>query len=191
MGVGIIMRNNTKQAQAMAVKYMPKAVIMAKKIYTTNKHIQLDDLIGDAYEALWNACITWDSSKTANQNTYIQRCVRNHLLNCVTRRYCKWRDESLNVPVDDDCYTELIDTIVDDRCESNPIDSELRLILKFALASSDLLSITEKDIVSLMFSGNKQKEIAERLGISNMSVSVAIKKISSKMGSLRQEVLAW
>lgn len=139
--------------------------------FTVNKYYSDlkddDDLIQEGMIGLYRACKTWDPSKSTF-STYAVAVILNAL-----RYELRKRNKQYNticsiddiIEDGDNCYS-LHDLLFDTR---NTIDSiEFKIVFQQIFNS---LSKKEKTIISLLMQGDKQFEVAEKLGYTRSNVS--------------------
>lgn len=160
-----------------------------------NTGIGIEDLVSIGTIGLIKAVNTFDPGKKIKLATYASRCIENEIL-MYLRRNNKIRsevsfDEPLNIDWDGNelLLSDVLGT--DNDIISRPIEEEVdRQLLKQAM---ETLTDREKLIMKLRFGmgGSEektQKEVADRLGISQSYISRLEKRIIRR---LRKEFIRW
>ena len=165
-------------------------VYIAKKFENTG--VTVEDLISIGTIGLIKAVNTFDATKKIKLATYASRCIENEIL-MFLRRTSKHKmevsiDEPLNVDWDGNelLLSDILGTEPDVVNKNIEAETEKEL-LRSALSK---LSAREREIMQLRFGleGNMeqtQKEVADRLGISQSYISRLEKRIIKR---LRKEI---
>ena len=165
-------------------------VYIAKKFENTG--VTVEDLISIGAIGLIKAVNTFDAAKKIKLATYASRCIENEIL-MFLRRTSKHKmevsiDEPLNVDWDGNelLLSDILGTEPDIVNKDIEAETEKEL-LRGALSK---LSAREREIMQLRFGleGNAeqtQKEVADRLGISQSYISRLEKRIIKR---LRKEI---
>ena len=158
-----------------------------------NTQISLEDLISIGTIGLIKAVNTFQSGKNIKLATYASRCIENEILMVLRKNGSQRTELSIDEPLNTDWDgNELLlsDILGTDEDEvSRPLEDDAdRQMLMEAIAS---LSEREREIVLLRFGlpGGReytQKEVADRLGISQSYISRLEKRIIER---LRHEML--
>ena len=166
-------------------------VFIARKFDNTG--IMLEDLISIGTIGLIKAVGTYRTDKNIKLATYASRCIENEILMFLRknagRRVEVSFDEPLNTDYDGNelLLSDVLGTEAD--VVMRPLEDDVDLCL---LASAlDTLSPREREIITLRFGlgGGKeqtQKEVADRLGISQSYISRLEKRIIQR---LKKEIL--
>ena len=173
--------------QILAQRNLRLVVYIAKKFENTG--IDLEDLISVGTIGLMKAINTFNTDKNIKLATYASRCIENEIL-MQLRRGTKLKTEvSIDEPLnkDGDGNELLLSDVLgtDNDVTSKRIEEEVdRNLLR---ASIEKLNRREKEIMELRFGTNlqgkekTQKEVADKLGISQSYISRLEKRIMRKM----------
>ncbi|MBR4864997.1 MAG: RNA polymerase sporulation sigma factor SigE [Oscillospiraceae bacterium] len=158
-----------------------------------NTGINLEDLISIGTIGLIKAISTYRSDKNIKLATYASRCIENEILMYIRKIGNQKTEVSLDEPInmDYDGNELLLSDILgtDEDMILKPMEDDVDLcVLREAVRG---LPGREREIVFMRFGleGRKeltQKEVAEKLGISQSYISRLEKRI---MGKLKKEVL--
>ena len=166
-------------------------VFIARKFENTD--VGMEDLISIGTIGLIKAVNTFDPGKKIKLATYASRCIENEILMHIRKISGMKAEVSLDEPINLDCdgnellLSDILGTDADEI--SRPLEDDVDLcVLRQALGE---LPSREREIVFLRFGleGRKeltQKEVAERMGISQSYISRLEKRIMAK---LRKEML--
>ena len=152
-----------------------------------------DDAISYAFEGLWNAAKTYDSSKKVAFSTYASVCIYNSI-GCYLRSIGRQSSVviiPLEEPISDDNNLLLIDTISsDDTLESDLLKRELyvKLYEAFDAVRATLPVGVSQDIIDLWRESDftaTQRELANATGVSQAHVSRTLSAFKHK---LKQEM---
>lgn len=161
-------------------------VYIARKFENTG--VSVEDLISIGTIGLIKAVNTFDPSKNIKLATYASRCIENEILMHL-RRSCKLKlevslDEPLNIDWDGNelLLSDILGT-EGDVIGRNIEDEVDRQLLRTAM---EKLTPREKEIIRLRFGiGSEeectQKEVADRLGISQSYISRLEKRIIKRL----------
>lgn len=138
---------------------------------------QDEDLHQEALLGLWNACITYDRSKS-QFSTYAGRCILNQIRQELRRRARQPDTVSLNSPVTEDDGVTLEDCL-EDPC---PDTYEDWFALKLFFEG---LNEEQRKIIQYRTEGLTQQQIAANFGRSKVWVSRTLKRLQEIY--LRQE----
>ena len=162
-----------------------------KKYYTQSA--DQEDLISIGTIGLIKAINTFRADKNIKLATYASRCIENEILMYLRKNAGQRTEVSFDEPLNTDwdgkelLLSDVLGTEGD--VVMRPIEADVdRKLLSDAVAR---LSPREKDIISLRFGlgGRKeltQKEVADRMGISQSYISRLEKRIISR---LKKEIL--
>lgn len=168
-------------------------VYIAKKFENTG--INLEDLISIGTIGLIKAIGTYNRDKKTKLATYASRCIENEILMHLRKVSGQRTEVSFDEPLSTDwdgnelLLSDILGTEPD--CVLRPIEDDVdRQLLARALKR---LPEREKLIISLRFglSGQEeqtQKEVADRLGISQSYISRLEKRIIQRM---KKDILKW
>ena len=167
-------------------------VFIAKRFENTG--INLEDLISIGTIGLIKAIGTYRRDKNIKLATYASRCIENEILMHIRKISGQKVEVSLDEPInmDYDGNELLLSDILgtDEDIVTGRLDDEVDLqLLRQALG---LLPIREREIVLMRYGleGRRemtQKEVAEKMGISQSYISRLEKRI---MERLRKEILS-
>ena len=158
-----------------------------------NTKLNIEDLISIGTIGLIKAVNTFQSGKNIKLATYASRCIENEILMYLRKNGSQRAELSIDEPLNTDwdgnelLLSDILGTEEDE--VSRPLEDDAdRQMLMAAIAS---LSEREREIVLLRFGlpGGReytQKEVADRLGISQSYISRLEKRIIER---LRREML--
>jgi len=182
--------NNEDAKTILIERNLRLVVYIAKKF--ENAGVNVEDLISIGAIGLIKAVNTFNLDKNIKLATYASRCIENEIL-MYLRRSSRTKsevsfDEPLNIDWDGNelLLSDILGT--DNDIVYNHIEEEVnRNLLVYALKK---LSTREKQIMEMRFglvSGREmtQKEVADKMGISQSYISRLEKKI---IGRLRKEI---
>ena len=161
-------------------------VYIAKKFETPTAGIE--DMISIGTIGLIKAVNTFEPTKNIKLATYASRCIENEILMYLRKSSNRRQDASIDEPLNTDwdgkelLLSDVLGT--DGDVVMGPIEADVdRKLLAEAVSR---LSPREKDIISLRFGlgGRKeltQKEVADRMGISQSYISRLEKRIISRL----------
>ncbi len=161
-------------------------IFIAKKFDNTG--LDTEDLVSIGTIGLIKAVNTYRADKNTKLATYASRCIENEILMHLRKSVNLKAEISIDEPLNTDCdgnellLSDVLGTEPD--CVYKPLEDEaLRLLLSGILTK---LPEREKTIITMRFGlfGRReltQKEIAEKLGISQSYISRLEKKIISKL----------
>ena len=168
---------------------------IVKKYYTQSE--EQDDLISIGTIGLIKAINTYRSDKNIKLATYASRCIENEILMYLRKNSSQRTEVSLDEPLNTDWDgNELLlsDVLGTDEDEvSRPMEDDAdRRALHEAVAK---LSERDRDIISLRFGllGRReytQKEVADRMGISQSYISRLEKRILLRLRREMQKIMA-
>ena len=186
------LENNESDARDILVVHNLRLVVyIAKKFESTG--IGIEDLISIGTIGLIKAVNTFDPEKNIKLATYASRCIENEILMHLRKNANRRGEVSLDEPLNTDwdgnelLLSDVLGT--DEDVVMRPIEEDVdRSLLAQAIST---LSPREKEIITLRFGlgGGKeqtQKEVADRLGISQSYISRLEKRIISR---LKKEIL--
>ena len=180
-------KNGSIDAKNKLIEHNLRLVVYVAKKYEVNSSY-LEDLVSIGCLGLIKAISTFDMDKNFKLATYASRCIENEILMHL-RKTSKQRlevsiDEPLNVDYDGnelllaDILSIQEDNVIDDLC-----DDEQRKIMYQAI---EQLKPREKQIIKLRYgldTGEEmtQKDVADKLNISQSYISRLEKKIIKKL----------
>ena len=175
------------EARDMLIEHNLRLVVyIAKKFENTG--VGIEDLISIGTIGLMKAVNTFDVSKKIKLATYASRCIENEILMYLRKTSAQKTEVSIDEPlkVDWDGNELLLSDILG--TEGDSVDKQLddevdRQLLSLALHK---LSLREQRIMELRFGlmGGReltQKEVADRMGISQSYISRLEKRIMKRM----------
>ena len=181
-----------EQARQLLVEHNLRLVVYIARRFE-NVSTGLEDLISIGTIGLIKAIGTYRLDKNIRLATYASRCIENEILMHIRKISGMKAEVSLDEPINLDCdgnellLSDILGTDADEI--SRPLEDDVDLcVLRQALGE---LPSREREIVFLRFGleGRKeltQKEVAERMGISQSYISRLEKRIMAK---LRKEML--
>ena len=158
-----------------------------------NTGINIEDLISIGTIGLIKAVGTYRADKNIKLATYASRCIENEILMYLRKNASRRGEVSFDEPLNTDwdgnelLLSDVLGT--DEDVVMRPIEEDVdRTLLAAAIGT---LSPREREIITLRFGlgGGKeqtQKEVADRLGISQSYISRLEKRIISR---LKKEIL--
>lgn len=181
-----------EEARQLLVEHNLRLVVYIARRFE-NVSTGLEDLISIGTIGLIKAISTYRLDKNIRLATYASRCIENEILMHIRKISGMKVEISLDEPINLDCDgNELLlsDILGTDGDEiARPLEDDVDLcVLRQALKE---LPTREREIVLLRFGleGRKeltQKEVAEKMGISQSYISRLEKRI---MGKLRKEMI--
>ncbi len=181
------LKNGDDSAKTKLIEHNLRLVVyIARKFENTG--VNIEDLISIGAIGLIKAVNTFDPDKNIKLATYASRCIENEILMYLRKASRLKAEVSLDEPlnVDWDGNELLLSDILgtDEDLVSRNIEEEIdRQLLRLAL---ERLSAREKRIVELRFGlgGEKeytQKQVADKLGISQSYISRLEKRIMKQL----------
>ena len=177
--------------QTLIERNLRLVVYIARRFENTG--INIEDLISIGTIGLIKAINTFRADKNIKLATYASRCIENEILMYLRKNASQRAEVSLDEPLNTDwdgkelLLSDVLGTEGD--VVMRPIEADVdRKLLRDAVST---LSVRERDIITMRFGlgGHKeltQKEVADRLGISQSYISRLEKRIISR---LRREIL--
>ena len=181
-----------KEAKSLLIEHNLRLVVyIAKKFDNTG--VSVEDLISIGTIGLIKAINTFNPVKYIKLATYASRCIENEILMHLRKIANQKAEVSLDEPINLDgegnelLLSDILGTAEDDIQRPLEADAEV-MVLRQALTE---LPQREQEIVSMRFGldGRKeltQKEVAQKMGISQSYISRLEKRI---LGKLRKEFL--
>ena len=172
--------------QILIERNLRLVVYIARRFENTG--INIEDLISIGTIGLIKAISTYRSDKNIKLATYASRCIENEILMHLRKNASQRTEVSLDEPLNTDwdgnelLLSDVLGTDAD--TVLRPIEADVdRQLLDAAIAR---LSQREQEIIVLRFGlrGNReqtQKEVADRLGISQSYISRLEKRIISRL----------
>lgn len=177
----------SEEAASLLIEHNLRLVVyIARRFENTGIHIE--DLISIGTIGLIKAIHTFKPDKNIKLATYASRCIENEILMYLRKNAGQRTEVSFDEPLNTDwdgkelLLSDVLGTEGD--VVMRPIEADVdRKLLSDAVAR---LSPREKDIISLRFGlgGRKeltQKEVADRMGISQSYISRLEKRIISRL----------
>lgn len=177
-----LMNKDNEARKILVEKNLRLVVYIAKKFENTN--INIEDLISIGTIGLMKAINSYDLSKNIKLATYASRCIENEILMHLRKAVKQKGEISIDEPLNTD--SEGNDLLLADilGTDSEQIFLKVEEInnRKKVLNAINNLNEREKKIMNLRygFGGNReltQKEVAEKLGISQSYISRIEKKV--------------
>lgn len=177
--------------QTLIERNLRLVVYIARRFENTG--INIEDLISIGTIGLIKAINTFRADKNIKLATYASRCIENEILMYLRKNSAQRVEVSFDEPLNTDwdgkelLLSDVLGT--DSDVVMRPIEADVdRKLLSDAVAK---LSDREQDIISMRFGlrGQKeltQKEVADRLGISQSYISRLEKRIISR---LKREII--
>ena len=206
-GTEKLKENPTKEEELLLAKRLASGEEEARReliernlrlvVYTAQKFentgISTDDLISIGTIGLIKAVSSFNLDKNIKMATYASRCIENEILMHLRKSQKNKKEVSLEEPLSCDsegnelCIGDVLGTSADEI--SKDIDSSIESnVLHIALSS---LPPREQEIMNMRYGFNSdkemtQKEVADKLAISQSYISRLEKKIISR---LKREIL--
>ena len=177
--------------QTLIERNLRLVVYIAKRFENTG--INIEDLISIGTIGLIKAINTYKTDKNIKLATYASRCIENEILMHLRKSSSQRNEVSLDEPLNTDwdgnelLLSDVLGT--DSDTVMRPIEDDVdRQLLSAAIAK---LEDREREIITLRFGlggarEQTQKEVADRLGISQSYISRLEKRIISR---LKKEIL--
>ena len=185
------LENNDSSAKDILITHNLRLVVYIAKRFESSG-VGVEDLISIGTIGLIKACNTFSPQKNIKLATYASRCIENEILMYLRKAATKKHEMSIDEPlkVDWDGNELLLSDILgtDSNCVNKDIEdkAEWNVILSFI----EKLESREKDIMKMRFGmldgkEHTQKEVADKIGISQSYISRLEKKI---IGRIRKEM---
>ena len=181
--------------QTLIERNLRLVVYIARRFENTG--VNIEDLISIGTIGLIKAVSTFDREKNIKLATYASRCIENEILMYLRKLAAQRTEVSFDEPLNTDWDgNELLlsDVLGTDEDEvSRPMEDDAdRRALHEAVAR---LSERDRDIISLRFGllGRReytQKEVADRMGISQSYISRLEKRILLRLRREMQKIMA-
>ena len=172
--------------QTLIERNLRLVVYIARRFENTG--INIEDLISIGTIGLIKAINTFRSDKNIKLATYASRCIENEILMFLRKNTSQRNEVSFEEPLNTDwdgkelLLSDVLGT--DSDLVIRPIEEEVdHQLLNAAVAK---LSHREQEIIQLRFGLLGQKEVADRMGISQSYISRLEKRIITR---LRREIL--
>ena len=187
-----LLSNMDEAARQELIEHNLRLVVYIARRFE-NTGINIEDLISIGTIGLIKAVETYRTDKNIKLATYASRCIENEILMYLRKTASRRGEVSFDEPLNTDwdgnelLLSDVLGT--DEDVVMRPIEEDVdRSLLAQAI---NTLSPREKEIITLRFGlgGGKeqtQKEVADRLGISQSYISRLEKRIISR---LKKEIL--
>ena len=187
-----LLANLNEAARQELIEHNLRLVVYIARRFE-NTGINIEDLISIGTIGLIKAVGTYRTDKNIKLATYASRCIENEILMYLRKNANRKGEVSFDEPLNTDwdgnelLLSDVLGT--DEDVVMRPIEEDVdRSLLAQAIST---LSPREKEIITLRFGlgGGKeqtQKEVADRLGISQSYISRLEKRIISR---LKKEIL--
>ena len=188
----LVARIGEQAAQQELIEHNLRLVVYIARRFE-NTGINIEDLISIGTIGLIKAVGTYQPAKNIKLATYASRCIENEILMYLRKNAGRKAEVSFDEPLNTDwdgnelLLSDVLGT--DSDVVMRPIEDDVdRSLLAAAL---EVLSPRERQIITLRFGlgGGReqtQKEVADRLGISQSYISRLEKRIISR---LKKEIL--
>ena len=181
-----------EQARQLLIEHNLRLVVYIAKRFE-NTRVNLEDLISIGTIGLIKAVNTFQSGRNIKLATYASRCIENEILMYLRKNNPQRTELSIDEPLNTDwdgnelLLSDILGTDEDEVSRPLEDDADRQMLMK----AIESLSEREREIVLLRFglpSGREytQKEVADRLGISQSYISRLEKRIIER---LRREML--
>lgn len=179
------------QAEQTLIEHNLRLVVYISKRFE-NTGIMTDDLISIGSIGLIKAIKTFNTDKNIKLATYASRCIENEILMYLRKNNVQRNEISLDEPLNIDwdgnelLLSDILGTDCDSVYKNLETDAEKQLLCR----AMSTLSPRERQITEMRYGINSakemtQKEVADKLGISQSYISRLEKKIISR---LRREI---
>lgn len=180
-------RQGDQEARNILIEHNLRLVVYLARRFE-NTGINLEDLISIGTIGLVKAVNTFDPEKNIKLATYASRCIENEILMYLRKTANQRGEVSFDEPLNTDwdgnelLLSDVLGT--DEDLVSRPMEDDAdRQLLRAALST---LNTRELDIISLRFGlgGRRvctQKEVADRMGISQSYISRLEKRIIARL----------
>ena len=154
-------------------QYEPLLISMANKYSAMCKDGVFDEFLQESQIALHKAIVSYNFNGTTTFGAYAKRVVNNRLIDLVRRMNSKKRKRMDSASISDE---EIVSN-------ATPQDEVVwrELGEKLMKKVEDLLSPYERNVLSMLISGHKAKEISLLIGKDEKSVNNAVFRIRSKL----------
>jgi len=186
------MENGSEWAKQLLIEHNLRLVVYIARRFE-NTGVNLEDLISIGTIGLIKGINTYRRDKNIKLATYASRCIENEILMHIRKISCQKAEVSLDEPINMDydgnelLLADILGT--DEDMILRPLEEDVDLcVLRQALSE---LPVREREIILMRYGlyGYKeltQKEIAEKMGISQSYISRLEKRI---MLRLRKEMI--
>jgi len=181
------LKNGDKRAEQKLIEHNLRLVVYIAKRFE-NTGIVADDLISIGSIGLIKAIKTFKSDKNIKLATYASRCIENEILMYLRKNNIQRNEISLDEPlnIDWDGNELLLSDILgtDGDCVYKDLETDAEKQMLFQAMKT--LSPREIEITEMRYGLNNQtemtqKEVADRLGISQSYISRLEKRIISRL----------
>ena len=181
------MKEGEPQARNQLIEHNLRLVVYIARRFE-NTGVYIEDLISIGTIGLIKAVETYQPAKSIKLATYASRCIENEILMYLRKIVNQKTELSFDEPLNTDwdgnelLLSDVLGT--DGDLVMRPIEADVdRQLLRQAM---DRLEPREREIITLRFGLNgrrecTQKEVADRLGISQSYISRLEKRIISRM----------
>ena len=181
-----------EDARTLLIEHNLRLVVFLAKRFE-NTGVNLEDLISIGTIGLIKAINTFQAGKNIKLATYASRCIENEILMYLRKLSSQRTEVSFDEPLNTDwdgnelLLSDVLGTEGDEVSRPMEDDADRQALL----AAVDRLGPRERDIICLRFGlrGRReytQKEVADRMGISQSYISRLEKRILLR---LRREIL--
>ena len=177
----------SKKARDLLIEHNLRLVVYIAKKFE-NSGVGIEDLISIGTIGLIKAVGTYRSDKNIKLATYASRCIENEILMYMRKSSSQRNDISIDEPLNTDWDGNelLLSDVLGSDEDSVSRDMEKLEEERAVRAAVSALSDRERLIISLRYGldGQReetQKEVADRLGISQSYISRLEKKIISRL----------
>ena len=186
------MEQGSEQAKQLLIEHNLRLVVFIARRFE-NTGVNLEDLISIGTIGLIKAISTYRRDKNIKLATYASRCIENEILMHIRKISNQKTEVSLDEPInmDYDGYELLLSDILgtDEDMILRPLEDDVDLCLLRQAVKE--LPNREREIVQMRFGLNgykelTQKEVAQKMGISQSYISRLEKRI---MQRLKKEIL--
>lgn len=186
-----LLLGDEKAREILITHNLRLVVYIAKKFESSG--VNLEDMISIGTIGLIKSVNTFKIDKNIKLATYASRCIENEILMYLRKISSQKMELSLDEPLNTDwdgnelMLADVLGSDVDEISREIEEDDEIRLLLEIV----NKLPQREKEIIDLRFGlGDKeeltQKQVADKLGISQSYISRLEKRILKRIGDRMQ-----
>lgn len=180
---------DTAEVVEIVQKYTPYVRSLSHRYYI--KDGTKDDLFEEGIIGILEACKNYTGKDLFDLkfDKFVKICVRRQMLDAIRKSNSKGSrllSESLRYySYNDGEEKDVVDTIEDRNTLTNPLDIYIdrEKVEEIAKICDSELSEFEKDVLKLYLDGEKQSEIATKLGKTVKQIDNTIQRIKSKVSS--------
>lgn len=178
---------NPAEVVEIVQKYSPYVSYLSHRYYI--KDGTRDDLFEEGVIGILQACKNYKGESVHDEkfNQFVKVCIRRQILDAIKKSNSK-KNQVLNdslryYSLNDGTSKTVVEDIVDRTVPTNPLDIfiDKEKVEEKKKICEDELTDFEKEVLSLYLGGDKQSEIAKRLGKNVKQIDNTIQRIKSKL----------